>query len=199
MCNSIEGRLIVFCSIIIITTLSWVMMQCGNDSGCECSSSGYYSCGTYSLKTCEDGCHWTEKSCNTICREGGYIETTGCKFDSSSKDAVCLCTGTLGGIGDACNSDIECQSDSCSGAGTGHGWCSRICTSTNINDCDGNGDDGQNSYGFYNFCVAAMSGDNLCFPGCGYDLFVCPDNYPGTTCQRVLEIYGVEVGICSLQ
>jgi hypothetical protein len=96
------------------------------------------------------------------------------------------------GLGDDCFFDGQCKSGQC--YNKPNGYCSRPCTQVD-GDCNGDYTDGANYYGEFNWC-ALTGGANRCIPGCDVFATDC-DNYPGTTCKDVVDVYGFTVSVCT--
>src|SRR5262249_17924550 len=129
---------------------------------CACSS-GQFTCSGSSLKTCDDGCHFTTNDCDSACRAGGYDGATRCGYAGDLGHDACLCYH--GGTNAARTSDSTCNSGGC--ASLAH-WCSSDCSSNS--DCLGTGPGGRNNTnGYFNYCVNITGGSHECFPGCSSD------------------------------
>jgi hypothetical protein len=96
------------------------------------------------------------------------------------------------GLGDDCFFDGQCKSGQC--YNKPNGYCSRTCTQLD-GDCNGDYTDGANYYGEFNWC-AFTGGANRCIPGCDQFSVDC-QNYPGTTCKNVTDVYSFMVNVCT--
>lgn len=125
-----------------------------------------------------------------ICREYeclAYPDVQGCRGDG----VICLdtdgcCSGLScrrsdgacgrGGLLDPCRSSTDCADDLFCDSG----WCTRKCDT--VLDCEAEG-----------MCVA-RGGEGVCAPRC--DFFAC-DDWPGTECGSVTNVYGEKSDVCA--
>jgi len=70
---------------------------------CDCSSGDYQCVGDESLNTCDDGCNWTLKDCETLCLDNGYDVLLGCEYSSNLGHDACICDHC-----ECSKGDVEC-------------------------------------------------------------------------------------------
>jgi hypothetical protein len=171
------------------------------------------SCSTCFHSKCADSCNMCTAdspclnawSCSVTCA-GDQTCTTGCILGLNAGSqklittmAQCLtnncqseCTNG-NGIGDGCQANTGCASNSCTSAG---GWCTSTCSASNSICAGGHGSDGlKNEYGQLNWCIKNTGGSYNCFPGCLTAADCAP--YTGTSCQSSTDATGTATMICS--
>lgn len=159
---------------------------CVDESPCE---EGDYECSDSDrLLICEGSRGWVSYDCETECTVAGFVGTNGCRYSSESGHDVCMCF-SLGGTGDACTENHECEDGDCASLAL---WCARSCYSSS--SCLGNGAGGRNeTNGHFNYCVETYGGYE-CFPGCTTDSDCLP--YGFGDCRSVQTTSGSEM-VCA--
>jgi hypothetical protein len=163
------------------------MAKLGSDTSSS-SSSGGGSSGGASSSSSSSGGGSSGGALGGTCTRNEDCTSGCCAFENDANlDLVCTAARQCnGGIGDECTSNAQCQSGFCANGGSGTGWCTEACSTSN-GTCYGShvASAGTstvtlNQFGELNWCVTNTAGVDSCFPGCNNDGECVA--FPGTTC-----------------
>ena len=152
---------------------------CGQDADCQAALECIGPCTTNScISACVSGLSTSSRSLLTEVRGETGCVANECAAECGSGDPP---PASNKKTGDACSSDAECTSGSCST------WCQDTC-SVNT-DC------GINSSGNLVWCVKTQAATNRCFPGCksNSDCSI----YPGSSCRAITATNGASTSVCT--
>ncbi len=151
---------------------------CGEDADCQAALECIGPCTTNScISSCVSGLSTSSMALLT-----DILGKTGCVANECAEECKSdPPPASNKRTGDACSSDAECSSGSCST------WCQDTCS---INtDC------GINSSGNFVWCVKTQASSNRCFPGCKSNSDC--SSYPGSSCKAVTATNGASTSVCS--
>jgi hypothetical protein len=163
---------------------SMVSIGCTPDAtgsaDCSCAplcQEGETRCEGLSLKTCR-GSQWEVSSCDTLCKQAGFVKATACAFDAAKGAEACTCESPSG-WGESCSATQVCPTGFVCVAYGGKSFCTQNCTTAGTK-CSGT------PAGTYAACLIKMSdGTRAC-------AFVCKSKTGTFTCPGAMTCSSTE-------